>query len=176
MKLRPMTLVRWVELIWGAFIPSILLGFLSLIPISTLTDSFPWFFDGQNIRWSGPWFFRGQIAVADGGIIALWLLILFGPDQINQRPLLRWFAILTGVPFLVMCIGEITLLIGAFFGIRVFDLLYPLVQLAPGLLLAQLMGGSFTTGMMTVILVPVVWLGPVVVGLRYLPALLRGSR
>ena len=92
LKRRPLKLVRWIELILGIIPPTIfLVPFLvTVILLGTSSGSF-----GQ------PAILISLLGI--GAVFSLWMLIFFGPDQINERPLFRWFVLWTGVPGLLLC-------------------------------------------------------------------------
>ncbi|MBI3011813.1 MAG: hypothetical protein HYY58_04930 [Candidatus Omnitrophica bacterium] len=92
MKRRKLTWLNWIELAIGCILPTSLLApplvVTALIGIlggvATLN---------LQTLWAG--LVMGVLPL--GALASLWLVLLFGPDQIQRRPLLRLFVILTGV-------------------------------------------------------------------------------
>ena len=157
MKLRPMIWVRWVELMFGAFLPTIFIVpfFVTLLGISLL-----------GISVSG---FSAQVIPAlllviipMGAVVLLWLLILCGPEQINQRPILRWLTLTMDI------LGFAYVLL---FFVPTLFIEWKVVFLRPVSFSFRTIvrGDDWRFLCMGVI-------GPVIVGLRYLPALLRGTK
>ena len=149
MKRQPMTWGRWLELIFGAILPAILAGFVSVF-------EFKLFLEGISIAgFSGaavPSLLSSILPV--GAVIVLWLLILWGPERINRRPILRWLTLGTDIAGLAF----------------VFIFLIPTA-------LNEWKAGAQEPAVST--LKVILWLGvigPVFVGLRHLPRLLRGTQ
>jgi hypothetical protein len=146
-----MTRGRWVELIFGAILPTVLLGptaalgmlflastlytVLMSSPTGQTSQAFPWGWGMLKLTWTS---LPGM-----GGIVSLWLLILFGPEQIRQRSWMRWFVIPT-----ILCAE----FVAVFFLWGKGDTIHPSGFALVALIFAM------------------------VIGLRYLPALLRGNR
>ncbi|MBI3615326.1 MAG: hypothetical protein HY211_02295 [Candidatus Omnitrophica bacterium] len=156
MKLRPMTWGRWAELIFGALFPTVVLGptaalgmFFLVSALYTVVMSILLGHQAlQALTWAQNVFGLVWLSVPGmGGIISLWLVVLFGPEQIHRHPILRRFVISTIV------LAEIAALL-FLFGIGTF-FNSPLANLK-------------TTWIAVFILI-----SSMAVGFRYLPSLLR---
>ena len=114
MKRLPMTWGRWAGLTFGAILPTVSITPWLLIVVMYLTLVLVFIFSPDpKAIFSGS--LLGRILVGGltglllsliivigiGALVSLWWLILFGPEQINQRRGLRRFAILTILPGLV---------------------------------------------------------------------------
>ena len=100
-----------------------------------------------TLTWTRTWESLFVICAPVGGLVAvasLWVLILFGLEQVNQRPALRWWVLLTGMVGLGLAGLALPTLIEAwrFFGVRnPWDLLC--------LLGPMVVGGCYLPGLMT---------------------------
>ena len=148
MKRRPMTWGRWVELICGPVLATIIFApllFFAAI-IGTISQKYGWV---DFVMWA-VWLFVSAGGLAS--IFSLWRLVLLGPEEINRYPPIRRFTIATG--FIALA--------GILVGIYVF-LMSTMEKL----------GGSRYLGVFLFLLTGLI--GPCVIWLRYLPRLLRGA-
>ncbi len=182
MKLQPMTRARWVELFFGAILPTIV-----ILPVTVLFLCID-MGGGLLISITNPTvegeYFWGRLLLLLSGIftvgsfISLWLLILYGVNEINRHPRLRLFVIVTAI---------LGLLIAAFFFIwwglpnwidlfvkKDFNARHGFPEISfKNLLNLETWGyilffeGRFLW---------LVLLCPIVVGLRYLLLLLKGTK
>ena len=159
MKWLPVTWGRWVELFLGVLWPSsCMMPLLILIPLPYWEAALGGIFGvhsptvGQKVI-SGFAFLliSGWFVFVIGLAVTLWRLILYGPNQINQSLHMRRFSVLA----LIFLLG---LAIYIFY--EYFIRLNPFER--PGLLL-------------TLCEIVVIW-GVIIVGLRHLPSLLRGTK
>ncbi len=168
MKLRPLTWSRWLELGIGVFIPAIYtLPFLVQTSWFALSPSCT----HPNVS-EDLWFSAPVVVVTFVAIVAFLLLgalILVGPEQVNQRVALR--ASMTAM-------GSIGLIVGTLFflsGLGAWIDLFAKRELW-GLFSKR---HFFTLGTWEFILfedarfISLMLVGPLVIGLRYLRALLR---
>ena len=145
MKLRPMTWGRWMEFVFGALIPTVVWGWLAVIALGAVVVGFL----GASYGWVAK--IAGLVSMGlifvplVGGLVALWLLTLYGVEQVNQRSALRWFSILIGIAALIL---------GG------WNLVYSIESPRK----------DFTG-----VLVNISLIGPMIVGLKYLPQLIRGK-
>ena len=159
MELRPMTWGRWVELLVGAIFPTVVLGRAAALGLFFLGATV-WTIVGtllmgpsshapnfNVLHWGWGMLSNFWISVpGSGGIVSLWLLILFGPEQINQR---RWLRLFT---LLLVISGEVTSL-----------------MLLAGVGSLFKAGRSESISMMALIIA-------MLVGLKYLPGLIKGNK
>ena len=140
MKVRKLTWPRWVQLIFGAILPTIC--FSVMLPWGFALAILQLFGDRKDVRllvWS---------AGGLGGLISLWLLILFGAEQICRFPALRWFSIITG--FLGLGTASYLLVNTPLFSLPALALAGPV---AVGLAyLPALLGGGRPTVLSTIVL------------------------
>lgn len=132
MTRRPMTWGRWLEIVCGAVLPTVLLvPWIALILIGGVIDGAMFHFSWRD---RGLW----ALYLMDlGAVASLWLLILFGPEQVMGRRVLGGFVFLAGI-----------------------------VGLSHGLRAIYQCGFSFPPDRW--IFFRAAFIGPVVVGLRYL--------
>ena len=144
---------RWIELIFGAAIPTIwgvpLILFGALYGIAALLSP------GSTVAGL---IFVVSVGLGIGVLVTLWLFILFGPHQMNQHPGLRWLGILTAIPGSAMGIFSILQWVGA----------------GPGREKLITPGVSFGSNLFN-ILFGLSLFGSIVVALRHLPLLLKGN-
>ena len=148
-----MTWGRWVELVFGAIIPTIVWGGIAVIALGAAVAGF----FGVSVSYGWVMKTVGLAALCSflvpvvGGLVAMWFLVLYGVEQVNHRPILRWFSMLLGI-------------VAVLFGVCM------LVE-SRTWFVKDLMKDSWTTVLGTISIV-----GPMIVGLRYLPRLIRGNK
>lgn len=151
MVLRKLTWIGWIEIFIGAILPAICLGRFVL----------DWFISSMyfviaSVQ-SDPEVFVGAMfgaligVIGVGALVFLWVLLLMGAEWVNHRPTLRWMIIVFDI-----CGVALSLF-----------LLYGMVfwKLTHGRIFSWREHGAW-----------MVLIGPVVVGLRYLPSLVRPTR
>jgi hypothetical protein len=152
MKRQRMTIGRWIELIFGAAIPTlwgVVLVFVGVLyGIGALVSG------GVFVGLS----FLLVAGLGIGVLVTLWLLVLFGPRQMNEHPRLRWLGILTAIPGSALGLFSVLHWIGTGSGRE--KLITP--------------GASFGHNLLNV-LMGLSILSAIVIALRYLPVLLKGD-
>ncbi len=143
---------KWGEFIFGPILATVVILpiLLMLFFISAISGPPDVTASDSLIRlafWLGC--FIGMVA-----IISLWLVVLMGPVRIIRRPFLRWYVITTGI------LG----LLAAVWIVGFYTVQFVLHRAEPK--------SNFLW-----VFVPMLFLaGPVAVGLRYLPRLLKGQK
>ena len=134
MKPRALTRFRGLQLVFGAFLPTLwLLPYLFLLFVNLVVTP-PRILSGQPpnlqlLMWS-----VGGL----GGLASLWIVVLFGAEQVCRSRYLRWFTIVTGL-------------------LGLWTAFFLLIETFPSV-----------TGL--------VLIGPLLIGLGYLPALLGSGK
>ena len=152
MVLRKLTWINWIEVLVGATLPTIFLG------------RFAWGWFVTNVYFlMAAMFGTADLPVVNsafgvllsgiwvGAIALLWVLPLMGVEWINRHPVIRWVTVVCDV-------------VGSVFGIV---LLWGMVfwKLTNGRQFSWHEHGIWLT-----------LIGPIALGFRYLPALIRGNR
>ena len=153
MKCQPMTRVRWIELIFGAILPTIFLvpSMLYLLAFAVSTFGMP---TGNKAYVGVGMSFIGVVAV-----LALWLLVLLGSDQVNRYPAFRGFILIAGILGLADALFVIAVVIPSWVGLFTNDI---------AITWKYMLEDERSISLILV--------GPVVVGLRYLPRLLKQAK
>ena len=140
MKICPMTWGRWLEILVGALPPTVYVTPLLLAAATSRRVPLLWALYGLTLPLLA--------------IVSLWCVILFGPEQVNQRPAFRWFILVTGVAGLL----------------EVFYFAAVILLKSKSLFAGQYGYSPFFCFLLLALV------GPLLVGLRYLPKLIKGTK
>ncbi len=92
LEFRPLGLVRIIELLIGAVLPTVfVVPFLVTVVVLGIVYS----------RYAGLGVLISLIGI--GAVYSMWMVILFGPEQVKRDLGLRRFVLLTGIPGLLLC-------------------------------------------------------------------------
>jgi len=144
MALRRLTWVNWIEIIFGAVLPTMFFGSLAIVWLVG-AGSRGFLFSEVTVTLFS--------AIGLAALAFLWLLLLMGPAYVNQHPVIRWLTLATGSAGIAL---GILMIYGGFTEAT------RQTGNVGSALTWQKSGGWMLL------------LGPVIVGSRYLPSLIKG--
>ena len=168
MKRQPMTRGQWAELIVGAVLPTLFVIPLVVVYLLYGYGMLLWF-ELRDPAGMGMGDVMGLVfgilvgTISVGAVFSQWCLILFGSEQISQRPFLRLLSIGTGILGLAVAL---------------YIVLESVLGEAKEFLIhcrSHTLDRFFGRVLHSSDWVPLVLIGPIAVGLRYLPQLLKGK-
>jgi len=168
-----MTWGRWLELLFGVVVPIVTLVPWALeISFAAGLGLFEGDLSVMNILWGLFYLLFGAVPL--GAVLSLGYLILTGVEPVFQRPVLRW-------PIVV--VGILGLLMAAFFSISVLPTFWgESLRNSLGYQRQNASGMTLWMNSFWVLLVEdgrivlAASIGPMIMGLRYLLKLIRGTR
>ena len=169
MRRRTLAGIQKVELVFGVVLPGLVYGPMMVLGLVSVVLHVLFQSPARPAAVMAFWLMALLCFVGIGALAALGFVILYGPDQINRKPLLRWLVIMAGILGIIAA--------GC--------LLWPMKEMVDPRLFQGVSrvtpetahGFNGTTLLLIWLLILganlILLCGPVVVALRYLPRLIR---